>query len=294
MVDDQSFKTPILLLIFNRPVTTAAAFECIRSIRPASYFVAADGPRAHVEGESARCAEARRIATTVDWECGLHTLLRDRNLGLGPAVVSAVTWFFEHVPQGIILEDDCVPSRSFFQFCEELLAYYADNTAIMHISGNNFQYGRTRGQASYYFSRYSHIWGWASWRRAWNHYDFELIPKQDRAHIWDGQWRLSVERNHGMSILPNVNLVQNIGFGVDSTHTHTMERFAMLPAHNIAFPLHHPQRMALDRAADDFTYYANFRNVPSLQFIWLYRALDFLALVPTRLRKGIRKLKRNL
>jgi hypothetical protein len=291
MVDAGAFKTPILLLIFNRPETTKAVFESIRSVRPAEYYVAADGPRVELESDAAKCDEARRIATSVDWDCSLQTLLRDRNLGSGAGVASAITWYFDHVPQGIILEDDCVPSFSFYRFCEELLAYYRDNSAIMHISGNNFQYGRKRGPASYYFSRYTHSWGWATWRRAWKHYDFALSPEADRRHIWDGQWLLSVERNHGMSILPNVNLVQNIGFGPDATHTRTMERFAMLSAHEIAFPLQHPQRMAIDRAADNLTYYANFRNVPSLRIIWFYRALDFLALVPIRLRKGIRKLK---
>jgi hypothetical protein len=284
--------TPVLLVIFNRPETTRAVFESIRAVRPAVYFVVADGPRAQVDGEGARCEEARRIATAVDWDCSMHTLLRDRNLGAGAGVASAITWFFEHAPHGIILEDDCVASSSFYRFCQELLARYEDNPEVMHISGNNFQYGRKRGGASYYFSRYTHTWGWATWRRAWNCYDFEVVSKEDRSHTWDGQWWLSVERSHGVSVLPNANLVQNIGFGPDATHTRTPDRSAMLPAHEIAFPLVHPRKIAIDRAADTFTYYANFRNVPSLRLIGFYRALDFLALVPIRLRKAITKLKK--
>ncbi len=288
MPDTRCFETPILLVVFNRPETTRAVFESIRSIRPAALYVAADGPRAEFEGDVARCDEVRQIATRLDWDCSLHTLFRDRNLGAGPAVASAITWFFNQVPQGIVLEDDCIPSRSFYRFCGELLAYYQDNPAIMHISGNNFQYGRKRGTASYYFSRYTHSWGWATWRRAWKHYDFTLIPEADRSHVWDSQWLLSVERAHGMAALPNVNLVQNIGFGEDATHTRTLQRFAMLPAQEISFPLIHPQAMAIDRAADTLTYYANFRNVPSLRLIPLYHAWDYIEF---RVRKLLRILR---
>ena len=291
MVDARAFKTPILLIIFNRPETTKTVFESIRSVRPAAYFVAAHGPRAQLEGEAAKCDQARRIATAVDWDCDLHTLWRDRNLGAGPGVASAITWFFDHVSKGIILEDDCVPSSSFYRFCEELLTYYGPTPSVMHISGNNFQYGRKRGEGSYYFSAYTHSWGWATWRRAWMHYDFELISAALRSHVWDGQWHLSVERNNGMAVLPNVNLVKNIGFGADATHTRTMERYAMLPAQEIAFPLLHPRTMAIDRAADTLTYYANFRNIKSLDLVPLHYAWDYVAY---RVRKLLKIVLRRL
>jgi hypothetical protein len=277
--------TPILLVVFNRPETTKTVVESIRAVRPADLYVVADGPRPDVEGESLRCNAARQVATNIDWDCRVHKLFRDRNLGSGLGVASAIDWFFENVQDGIVLEDDCVPSRSFFRFCEELLGYYRDNPRVMHISGNNFQYGRRRGTASYYFSRYTHTWGWASWRRAWQHYDFDLIPESDRSHVWDAQWLLSVEKQRGMAVLPNVNLVTNIGFGPAATHTKTIERYALLPAEEMEFPLRHPKELSIDRAADTLTQYANFRNIRNLRLIWVYQVIDFIALVPSRVGK---------
>lgn len=274
MVWAMDFHTPILLMVFNRPETTRAVFECIRSMRPTELYIAADGPRAGVEGEASRCNEVRRLAMTTDWECRIHTLFREEHLGSGRGVVSAIDWFFENVSEGIILEDDCVPSMSFFSFCEELLDYYRDDPRVMHISGNNFQYGRRRGQASYYFSKYTHNWGWATWKRAWKFYDFELLPAADRKHKWAAQWLLSVEKHNGLAVLPNINLVTNIGFGPSATHTFTRERYAFLPAMEMNFPLTHPPSMSADGAADRLTYYANFRNIPSLRLIWAYRLWD--------------------
>lgn len=289
MADSKPLNTAVLLLIFNRPETTKAVVDTIRAVRPSEYFVAADGPRPDRQGETQACQAAREIATAVDWPCNVHTLFRDHNLGSGPAVASALTWFFGEVGQGIILEDDCVPSRSFYRFCEELLSYYQEDPAIMHISGDNFQYGKRRGEGSCYFSRYTHTWGWATWRRAWKHYDFELIPESERAHVWDGQWLMSVEKAHGMAVLPNVNMVTNIGFGENATHTHTLERFAMLPAQEMSFPLRHPVRREIDRAADIRTYYANFRNVPDLRLIPLYYVWDYVSFRVAKLRGLVRE-----
>jgi len=285
------FSVPVLLLVFNRPETTRAVLESIKPIKPARVFVAADGPRAGVPADAARCKAAREIATAIDWRCELKTLYRDANLGCGHAVASALDWFFEGVPEGIVLEDDCVPSPSFFRFCEDLLQHYEDNARVMHISGHNFQYGRKRGDASYYFSQYAHGGGWATWRRAWERFDFNLIPEPDRKHVWDAAWHLSIQKNGGVAVLPNVNLVQNIGYGPDGTHTRTMTRAALLPAHEMPFPLKHPRRIAVDPAADRLTYYANFRNVPDLRFIWVFQLLDFVRLIPLRARKLLARLR---
>ncbi len=276
VVAPDGLETAILLLIFNRPETTEAVFNSIRSVRPKHLYVAADGPRSGNEADSRRCEEARRIATSVDWPCAAQTLFRDENLGAGPGVASAITWFFDQETEGIILEDDCVPHPSFYRFCEELLSYYRDDPSVMHISGDNFQLGRRRGPASYYFSRFTHNWGWASWNRAWKHYDFELIPEEDRRHIWDAQWQLSVERNRGLSALPNLNLVQNIGFGGEATHTKSLERISFLAAHEMTFPLVHPSSRAIDAQADRFTYYTHFRSARFPECIWAYRAQDWL------------------
>lgn len=263
-------------------------FENIRSIRPAALYVAADGPRSEIAGETQRCKEVRRIATAVDWDCEVRTLFRENNLGCALGVSSAIGWFFQNVEEGIILEDDCVPSRSFYFFCQDLLNHYDKNPRIMHISGNNFQYGRKRGAASYYFSHYTHNWGWATWRRAWACYEFDIVPEGLRTGSWDLQWQVSVEKQGGTAILPNVNLVKNIGFGADATHTKDSGRFAFLTANEIEFPLAHPKEYSIDKAADEFTYYSHFRNVDNLRMIWFYKLGDY---VIGRLKQAKRAIK---
>lgn len=279
--------TPILLLVFNRPDTTRAVMESIRAQRPTRLYVAADGPREGVATDLRDCAEARDVATDVDWDCRVQTLLREENRGAGRGIVEAIDWFLEREPQGIILEDDCVASGSFYRFCSELLEHYREEPQVMHISGSNFQYGRKRGRTSYYFSKYVHGWGWATWRQAWRRFDFGLIPEHERSHVWDAAWAASVQQDGGVGVIPNVNLVTNIGVGPTATHTRTRERFAFLPAKEMQFPLLHPASISVDQAADRLTYYANFRNIPSLRLMWLYQATDFVRLIPSRLRKAI-------
>ncbi len=146
----------------------------------------------------------------------------------------------------------------------------------MHIGGDNFQYGHMRGRASYYFSRIPHVWGWASWRDAWRAFDFTLLPEQLRYDVWDAAWWRSIERAGGLAIVPNANLVKNVGLGVDATHTTTFARYAHLQAHEMHFPLVHPDLQVADLGADRFTYYVHFRNVKHPNWIWLYRLWDYL------------------
>jgi hypothetical protein len=233
-------QTPILFLIFNRPDQTAQVFEEIRKQQPAKLFIAADGPRSGKSGEAVLCDETKEaILQRIDWDCEVNTLFRENNLGCGKAVSSAIDWFFDSVEEGIILEDDCLPDPSFFSFCTSLLSHYRTNEKIMHISGSNYQMGIKRGDGSYYFSRYTHIWGWASWRRAWKKYDFSMQRYKDTSReglnrrlctdldaicrheidAWDIQWFMSVWFNKGWTITPNTNLIRNIGYGKQATHT---------------------------------------------------------------------------
>jgi len=278
-------KTPVLFLIFNRPDTTARVFEVIRAAGPERLYVAADGPRPGREGEAGLCAETQRIAAAVDWPCEVKTLFRKDNLGCKLAVSSAITWFFENEEEGIILEDDCLPDGSFFYFCEELLDRYRDNEKITHIGGANFQDGICRGSASYYFSRYAHVWGWATWRRAWKHYDvlirsFPEFKKtgqisrifsdksagvywmkvlqsvyDNKIDTWDYQWQYSAWASDSVAIVPNGNLVSNIGFGRGSTHTaDNRNRFSNMPACSLTVPLSHPGALIPDESADAYTF----------------------------------------
>jgi len=240
-------KTPILFLIFNRPEETKSVFEKIKKQKPRYLYVAADGPRN--EKEKAICEQTRSVINNIDWDCEVKTLFREENLGCKRAVSEGITWFFDNIEEGIILEDDCLPSDSFFRFCEVNLEKYRHATRIMHISGEN-PLDKEFGQVSYYFSKIPHIWGWASWRRAWKLYDVEFqnfgyfiqnniiqnIFEQKEAqkywnkvftrvkngeiNTWDYQWTYALFINNGLSIIPNKNMVSNIGFGgIDATHT---------------------------------------------------------------------------
>jgi hypothetical protein len=244
-----SKKTAVLFLVFNRPDTTIKVFEKIRETKPSRLYVAADGPREGYSDEKEKVMKVRKIATNVDWPCELKTLIRDKNLGCKKGVSSAITWFFEQEEQGIILEDDCVPHLDFFSFCENLLDRYFLDERVSVVTGNNFQNSKWRGDASYYFSKYNHCWGWATWRRAWKHYqeDINFWPewktsdawkkyKSDKIErvywqkifdsyysgqidTWDYPWTCCNWKLGKLSIAPNVNLVSNIGFGNDATHT---------------------------------------------------------------------------
>lgn len=263
--------TPVLFLIFNRPDTTQRVFNAIKKAKPKQLFIAADGPRENVKGEKERCEQARKIIEQLDWDCEVKTLSRDKNLGCKIAVSSAIDWFFGNVEEGIILEDDCLPSQSFFWFCQEMLKYYKNDNSIMHITGSNSQFGKKIGDASYFFSKYGDIWGWATWRRVWKYYDVEMkkFPKfkkdnqminifrykkmqnyysyifekvyNGKINTWDYQWSFARLIDYGISIQPNVNLIQNIGFGIDATHTHKeIPLIVNNFANNIDFPLIHP------------------------------------------------------
>jgi hypothetical protein len=280
---EQKLQTPVLLLIFNRPDTMQLVFDEIRKAKPAQLFVAADGPRKDRSDDRENCRKAREIIQQVDWDCKVSTLFRDENLGCKRGVSSAIDWFFSHVEEGIILEDDCVPDQSFFPFCQELLERYRDDERVVVISGDNFQCGRPRTEYSYYFSRYLHIWGWASWRRAWNNYDvsmklWPLIRDGDwlmdilddrnavnywthcfedthagKIDTWDYEWVFACWIRNELVISPSVNLVSNIGFDQFATHTKTKNKQSDVPVHQIGFPLKHPPFIIRDNSADKYS-----------------------------------------
>jgi hypothetical protein len=281
-------QTAVLFLVFNRPDTTAQVFAAIRQAKPPRLYVAADGAREWYEGEADKVAKVREIATTVDWPCEVKTLFREENLGCKTAVSGAITWFFEHEEQGIILEDDCVPHPDFFCFCNELLNYYADDERVSVITGNNFQNGRRRGDAAYYFSKYPHCWGWATWRRVWELYRGNIpfwsewktsadwrkknVNKHewqywngifDRVHAgkidsWAYPWAASLWYHGGLTATPNVNLVSNIGFGSESTHTTSTDSPLAAMATKAIGELRHPFMIVQDFTADRYVFNYHF------------------------------------
>jgi hypothetical protein len=286
-------ETPIAFLIFNRPDTTLRVFKEIAKVRPPKLLVIADGPRSSHLNEADKCAATRAIINQVDWDCEVLTNYSEINLGCKKRVSSGLDWVFNTVEEAIILEDDCLPHPTFFRYCEELLEYYRHDQRVMHISGDNFQVGRKRNSDSYYFSRYSHVWGWASWRRAWKHYDVEIKLWESvkegnwlidilgdqkialswektfqsvydgKIDTWDYQWLFACWVQSGFAILPNSNLISNIGFGVDATHTTGASEFANIPVESMEFPLRHPLYILRNAQADQFSQMTHF-NLPSL------------------------------
>lgn len=283
-----SLSTPIVLIIFNRPDFTQTVFETIRIAKPKKLLVIADGPRCPEENE--KCQKSREIINQIDWNCELLINFSEINLGCGIRVSSGLSWAFSEVEEAIILEDDCLPSPSFFFFCERLLERYRDDIRIMHICGTNFQFGRRRSSYSYYFSKYPYIWGWASWRRAWKHYDYHIktwpeFKKSDklklvcedqaeqrmwtlrldlihkdakRINTWDRQWFYTCWFQNGFSIIPESNLVTNLGVGhSDATHKSTyspwVEPWLKWPTYDI-WEIKHPPSVIKNREADAYTF----------------------------------------
>lgn len=277
----QPLKTAVLFLIFNRLDTTKQVFEEIRRAKPSRLYIAADGPRDSRPGEDAKVAAVRDyVICHIDWDCEIVTLFREKNLGCRKAVSSAIDWFFAHVEEGIILEDDCLPSQSFFGYCQELLEYYRHDTRIMQICGLNVLKEWSRCGHSYYFSNYGPIWGWASWRRAWQYYDVdmklwpEICEKKlledfcqnpdevgfrlniynnvysGNIDTWDYQWGFAKMINSGLSIIPAHNLISNIGFGIYATHTTSDSILSNLEVSELDLPLIHPQHMIRDKEYD--------------------------------------------
>lgn len=247
IIFEGQMKTPVLFLVFNRPELTRVSFEAIRQARPERLYVSADGPRPDKSAEVELCRRTREIATAVDWPCEVKTLFRSRNQGCRIGCTSGISWFFKQEPEGIVLEGDCVPQPSFFPYCAELLKRYREVPEVMLIGGSNYQYGKRRGKASYYFSLYPHIWGWASWASTWRHYNINMeglerfiktrmprlvghdgayrammrkfmLVQQGVDNNWDFQLVYSIWKQGGLCVIPNVNMVGNIGNVDESAH----------------------------------------------------------------------------
>ncbi len=278
-------QSAVLFLVFNRPDTTRQVFEAIRAAKPPRLYVAADGPRQNREGEFERCEEVRRIATTVDWPCEVKTLFRNKNLGCKLGVSGGINWFFENEEEGVILEDDVLPIQSFFEYCDELLERYRNDPKVGVISGCNLVSKRFTPSESYFFSRYNHVWGWASWRRAWQHYDVTMhnwpewrdkgglksisdgnklfesywISVFDNAYrggidTWDYQWTYSCWYQGMVTALPAHNQTFNLGFGhPEAVHTTGDAPDCILKSipESLTIPLRHPFDIERSLVADD-------------------------------------------
>jgi hypothetical protein len=313
-------RSPVVLLVFNRPDLTERVFEAVRAARPPQLLVVADGPRPERPGDEGLCAAVRAVVERVDWPCEVLKNYSPTNLGLRARVSSGLTWAFEQAEEAVVLEDDCLPHPSFFRYCDDLLGHYRTDQRVMCVSGHNYQQGRRRGTGSYYYSKYLDCWGWASWRRAWAHFDlgmrlwpafrdagglrsvcpdpvehdywagiFEAMHA-GRVNSWAYAWVFAGFVQSGLSPHPNANLISNVGFRADATHTSASDPVAGLPTADVG-EIVHPPFVVADRAADlfefDFAHHGARRR-------WERTPIGWLTSLPRRAaRAGFRWLTAN-
>lgn len=274
--------SPIVLIVFNRPQTTERVIEAIKAVQPKKILVIADGPRQHIPGEIEKCEKVRNLVDRSHFGCEVLKNYSDSNLGCAKRVSSGLDWVFSTVEEAVILEDDCIPHPTFFRYCDELLNFYRNDSRIMSICGLCVPGAFKRSESSYHFSSFQRCWGWASWRRAWNYYDHEmqLWPQVSQNNLlsdifhdkksqnfwhdkfqkvykneidsWAYRWLFSCWMQSGLSILPNVNLISNIGTGLDATNTINDSFATQLIAQEIQFPMKHPSRIVRDSWADKY------------------------------------------
>lgn len=279
-----SEKSPVLFLVFNRYETTIQVFEMIKKEQPKKLYIAADGPRENQKEDINKCKKVREIFSSIDWDCEVKTLYQKNNLGPMKSQINAINWFFDNESEGIILEDDALPNKTFFRFCNTLLKRYRYDKRISMISGHNFQMKNKRGNADYYFSKYTNTCGWATWKDSWQQIDIGLTDLPDflkmrcledlskskgvqkRFHEyfyniflnpdlrgWDVRFMFSSLKNGCMSVAPNVNLIKNIGFGPGSTNTFNIQSpESNLENFELEFPIKHPTIITRNLVADEF------------------------------------------
>lgn len=270
---------PILIIAFNRPDSCLQVIDAVRPAKPERIFFAVDGARSNHPDDERNCQATRHLLQAFDWPCEVKTYFRESNRGCKHAPPEAISWFFSHVESGIILEDDCVPSTDFLFFASELLSKYATADHVGMITGNNHLGFQTNKLASYHFSRYPSIWGWATWKRAWQTYDVNMTPYLSRLdeirksighsesfrvywwryveavqgglNTWDVQWAIALLANDLLTIRPTCNLVANIGFTANSTHTSfEYDAYSYHETQHLGYPLIHPDGIEIDDESD--------------------------------------------
>lgn len=314
---------PVLFLVFNRPEITERTFACIREAAPTRLFIHADGPRPDRPEDAERCARVRLIVQAVDWPCKVSCLFRETNLGCGLAVAEALDWFFSGVDEGAVLEDDCLPRPGFFSWCARQLELHRHDPAVFQVSGMGFALDGLPTHCGGFRSPLPFIWGWATWGRAWRRYRRELpsaaecepvlrrlfpdrgmraywrekldLTRAGEIRTWDYQWVWTHWAAGASAIVPVHTLVDNIGFGLDSTHT-ASAAVGYAPTHDSPplGPIFSPEPVETLRAVHTRIFaptvrprtFANyFRSVPALAYVYLglrRRALDLKRAIQRR------------
>jgi hypothetical protein len=278
------FNIPIAYFFFNRPEQTNKSFSIIRAQKPKKLMLISDGPRFGNLDDEKKCKECLEIVSQIDWPCDVKTNHSDINLGMKKRNITGLNWAFSFEEELLILEDDNLPINNFFKFIEELAPIYRNNEKIFQITGVNWQDKKIRGSASYYFSKYNNLWGWLTWRRSWKKYDVKIsawpdykksnnwkkkCPKNIERYYWEKlfddyyssevnswayAWLFAAFYNNGLTVTPNVNLVQNNGLDGDGTHEFKDKISLLKPYGEIKFPLTHPNDIQENLEADNYTF----------------------------------------
>lgn len=284
--------TPVALCVYNRPSHTRKVLAALAKVKPGHLLIIADGPKRDHTEDHAKCHAVINLIRSLDWRADIEWNVAPINLGIRSRLQTGLSWVFDRVEEAIILEDDCVPHPSFFRFCTELIDRYRNDPRIAIICGSNFQFGADCGPASYFFSRYPLIWGWAGWRRTWQQYDGDLDEWPslrntswliehlsdplasaywraifDKVHAgfdtWDFQLTYSCWRANALAVQPAQNLVTNVGFGAESTFSRRADSiFTRLPTRAMQFPLIHPKSVERAKDSDDRTERLAFSSSP--------------------------------
>ena len=281
-----SFDIPILLIVFNRPDKTRNLFEIIKKVKPKKLYVSYDGPRANYPKDFIFCKEVKKIFEDINWDCQVKNKENEKNIGCKKNVVDSISWFFSEIDMGIILEDDCYPAKSFFKYCKILLEKYKNDQQIMQINGTNLgiNYSKTN-QHSYFASKLNHVWGWATWRRAWKNFDTNMTDYQilkekgdfqnyyedkkiyhwmlkyyeniicGKDNIWSTIWSFAILKKNGLCITPTKNLVRNIGFDGSGTSgkSEIFKKYSDTEIHEID-QLIHPENLIYDLSNDQLAF----------------------------------------
>lgn len=299
-----TINTPVVLVIYKRSVNFASIINSVKQVAPKKIYIIADGPK---QGDKEKCIQTRvELEKLIDWPCEIHKNYSDTNMGLKKRFSTGIKWVFEQEDRAIFIEDDCIPDQSFFQFCDELLEKYKDDARVVTISGDNFQFGKLKIDESYYFSRYPHVWGWATWKRAWDKYDPDLsdwprssrigwlkkvltstvssinwsyifdMMYQNKINTWDYQLTYMSLKNRGLNIIPSINLVTNHGYDDVATHTKRKSKVMDMTTSEMKFPLVHPTVLRWNDQADKNTDRTVFLNPISMLSLVIKSILGIL------------------
>jgi hypothetical protein len=302
---------PTLLLVFNRPHETQILIKRLSHFKPKKIYIFSDGPRDNYKLDIDKCNKVKKIIEGISWKCEIKKNYLKKNLGCKKAVSKGISWLFKYEEKGIILEDDCIPSRDFFDFCRLSLKKFRNDNKIGSITGNNFLNNRIKIKNSYYFSKYAHCWGWATWRNRWKLYDIEIgfwndwkktkyfenlfnteieknywlkifnNVKENKIDSWAYPWNLCLWYHGKLVVIPKFNLVKNIWYGKNATRTYLKTDNLTYKVKKMKKPYNHEYGKFINQQADNYVFKNHFKGK---NYLWPYRLFYIIKIILTNPR----------